>query len=344
MENNVYESKSESGMESPLAKRKEQLMNVYFFEAFEEEREALVRFGAEKLDAGFTWKTIQEAGMTEPPAPIISVRTQSVIPTAWAGKIKGILTRSTGYDHLVRYRQAVAMPELPCGYLPLYCNRTVAEQALTLWMALARKLPVQTRQFDTFNRDGLTGREIAGKRLLVVGVGRIGSQIVSIGRGLQMDVKGVDPVHNLADLDYVDFAAGAPWADIVAVAMKLTPENTGFFTPERLALMKRGALLVNVARGEFTPLAALAEAVKSGQLGGVGLDVYEAETKLGPQLRGQGGEGEGTPLAYLRQADNVILTPHNAFNTYEAVQRKSEQSVHQVEAFLRDGRFVWPIE
>lgn len=319
-------------------------MNVYFFEAFEEEREALVKFGAEKLDAGFTWKTIQEAGMEEPPAPIISVRTQSAIPTAWAGKIKGILTRSTGYDHLVRYRLATGMPELPCGYLPLYCNRTVAEQALTLWMALARKLPVQMRQFRTFYRDGLTGREIAGKRLLVVGVGRIGGEIVSIGRGLGMEVRGVDPVHNISDLEYVNFEEGAPWADIVAVAMKLTPENTGFFTAERLGMMKRGALLVNVARGEFTPLAALAEAVKSGQLGGVGLDVYEAETKLGPQLREHSEEAGGTPLAYLMAADNVILTPHNAFNTFEAVQRKSEQSVYQVEMFLREGHFAWPIE
>ena len=103
-------------------------MNVYFFEAFEEERAALVKYGAESLDAGFTWKTIQEAGMTEPPAPIISVRTQSAIPVEWAPKLKGILTRSTGYDHLSRYRLASGHAELPCGYLPLYCNRTVAEQ------------------------------------------------------------------------------------------------------------------------------------------------------------------------------------------------------------------------
>ena len=128
-------------------------MNIYFFEAFEEERAALVKYGAESLDAGFTWKTIQETGMTEPPAPIISVRTQSAIPVEWAPKLKGILTRSTGYDHLSRYRLASGHAELPCGYLPLYCNRTVAEQALLLWMALARKLPVQTRQFKAFNRD-----------------------------------------------------------------------------------------------------------------------------------------------------------------------------------------------
>ena len=319
-------------------------MNVYFFEAFEEERAALLKYGAESLDAGFTWKTIQEAGMTEPPAPIISVRTQSAIPVDWAPKLKGILTRSTGYDHLSRYRLASGHAELPCGYLPLYCNRTVAEQALLLWMALARKLPVQTRQFKAFNRDGLTGREILGKNLLVIGVGKIGTEIVSIGRGLGMNVKGVDPVHRLDDLEYVSYEDGAPWADIVAVAMKLTPENTGYFTIDRLNCLKQGALLVNVARGEFTPLAAIAEAVKSGRLGGVGLDVYETETKLGPQLREHPENWEGTPLQYLMDADNVILTPHNAFNTKEAVERKSEQSVRQVTEFLKSGKFIWPIE
>ncbi|MBR4415484.1 MAG: hypothetical protein IKS67_01855, partial [Victivallales bacterium] len=117
-----------------------------------------------------------------------------------------------------------------------------------------------------------------------------------------------------------------------------------YFTTERLNCFKQGALLVNVARGEFTPLAAIAEAVKSGRLGGVGLDVYETETKLGPQLREHPENWEGTPLQYLMDADNVILTPHNAFNTKEAVERKSEQSVRQVTEFLKSGKFIWPIE
>lgn len=320
--------------------------NIFFFEAFEEERKALISFGAEDLKADFSWKTIQEADFSQPPAPIISVRTQSAIPVEWAPKLKAILTRSTGFDHLTRYRIAANCPNLPCGYLPLYCNRTVAEQALTLWMALARKLPTQIKQFKTFHRDGLTGTEIKHKNLLVIGVGRIGTEIVKIGRGLGMEVQGIDPIRRLDDLEYVSYEEGAPWADIIAVSMSLNPENHGYFTRERLSLVKPGALLVNVARGEFTPLENIVFAMKAGFLGGVGLDVYDSETALGPQLRSHSTHSrpDDSPLAYLLNADNAILTPHNAFNTHEAVLRKSQQSVQQTRHFLDTGTFIWNID
>ncbi|MBQ9368390.1 MAG: hypothetical protein IJT83_11455 [Victivallales bacterium] len=318
-------------------------MNIFFYEAFEEEHNALVANGASSLDSGFTWKTIQEYGSAEPPAPIISIRTQSVIPPEWAPKLKAILTRSTGYDHLTRYCRATGANAPACGYLPLYCNRSVAEQALTLWMALLRRLPEQMAHFSSFARDGLTGREAAAKRLLVIGVGKIGSEIVSIGRGLRMEVRGIDLVKRLPDLEYVSFEEGAPWADIVAVAMNLTDANAGYFSAEKLAMLKPGALLINIARGEFTPLKPLAEAIESGHLGGAGLDVFEQETKVGPNLRSNAELDKSSPLYRLSQAKNVILTPHNAFNTAEAVQRKSQQSVEQLKHFLENGTFIWPI-
>ena len=79
-------------------------MDIFFFEAFEEEQAALKKYNAGEFDAGYTWKTIQEYNTNEPPADIISVRTQSKIPAEWAGKLKAILTRSTGFDHLTAYR------------------------------------------------------------------------------------------------------------------------------------------------------------------------------------------------------------------------------------------------
>ena len=129
-------------------------MDIFFFEAFEEEQAALKKYNDSQFDAGYSWKTIQEYGANEPPADIISVRTQSQIPLEWAGKLKAILTRSTGFDHLTAYRQESDAENLKCGYLPLYCNRAVAEQALTLWMALLRKLPRQINHFQSFKRDG----------------------------------------------------------------------------------------------------------------------------------------------------------------------------------------------
>ena len=110
-------------------------MDVFFFEAFEEEEKELKKHLPAYVNAGFSWKTIQEYGSKEPPAKIISTRTQSEYPLDWARKLEGILSRSTGYDHLKEYQKSSGI-EVNCGYLPLYCHRAVAEHALMLWMSL----------------------------------------------------------------------------------------------------------------------------------------------------------------------------------------------------------------
>ena len=220
--------------------------DVFFYEAFEEETKALKRYLDPQIAAGFTWKTIQEytessPGTQVPPAPLISIRTQSTLPLPWATQLAGILTRSTGYDHIERYRKRT-QTEVRCGYLPLYCNRAVAEQAMLLWMALLRKLPLQMRSFATFNRDGLTGWECEHKTLLVVGVGHIGYEVVDIGQGLGMQVLGVDLVHTHKDVTYVTLEEGLSRADIIVCSMNLTEENARYFDYETLRQAKRGEI------------------------------------------------------------------------------------------------------
>jgi D-lactate dehydrogenase len=320
-------------------------MDIFFYEAFEEETEALRSFLPDTIRAGFTEATIQEAGHTEPPAKIVSLRTQSVIPVAWAGQMEALLSRSTGYDHLADYRKLTGT-SVALGYLPLYCARAVAEQALLLWLALSRKLPRQTDQFKNFNRDGITGTECEGKNLLVVGVGNIGSEIVRIGKGLDMTVWGVDPDQKHDFVDYVDYDEKKAEADIMVCAMNLTAVNQGYFNNERLSGIKPSALFINIARGEISPPDVLLKKLKSGQLGGAGIDVYDAESELAVALR----TGESSPnpvvdsMLELQKLPNVICTPHNAFNTREAVMRKSEQSIQQAESFLQTGRFIWTVE
>ncbi len=320
------------------------MQDVFFYEAFEEEAAELRRFLKPGVSAGFTAKTIQEQGDAEPPARIISIRTQSEIPAAWAGTMSALLSRSTGYDHLKAYREKTGS-RVPCGYLPKYCTRAVAEQAMLLWMALLRRLPVQTRQFARFHRDGLTGRECEKKTLLVVGVGNIGIEIVRVGAGLGMDVLGVDLVRRHADVTYVPIEEGLPRADVVVCAMNLTGENRGYFGRERWRQAKRGAVFVNIARGELAPAQDLERALHEGVLSGVGLDVYENETELSVSLRAGRlpADPPGQAVLNLKSRPDVILTPHNAFNTREAVERKSEQAVQQVCEFLGKGSFIWPI-
>ncbi|MFZ0389777.1 MAG: NAD(P)-dependent oxidoreductase [Calditrichia bacterium] len=319
-------------------------MDVFFYEAFEEEQQAIASFLPNGIKAGFTWKTIQESGDRQPPAPLISIRTQSIIPPQWASHLQGLLTRSTGYDHMLAYREKTGAG-IPAGYLPLYCNRAVAEQAMLLWMALLRKLPQQQQQFQSFHRDGLTGQECRDKTLLVVGVGNIGSEVVKIGNGLGMNVLGVDLVQHHAWVNYTPPEAGLPVADIVVCAMNLTPENHSYFNERRLALLKKGALFINIARGEMSPPETLLKFLKNGHIGGVAMDVFDRESELAVALRS--GKTAGSPRveAVLQMAGlpNVIFTPHNAFNTEESVRRKAEQSIEQITHFLEQGCFKWPV-
>lgn len=317
-------------------------LDVFFYEAFEEEEQALRSFLPPNLRAGFVPSTIQERGDHCPPAPIISIRTQSEIPPGWAFQLQAILARTTGYDHLKAYRDRTGS-KLPCGHLPKYCSRAVAEQAMLLWMSLLRKLPAQTEHFRNFDRDGLTGFECEGKNLLVVGVGNIGSEIVRIGTGLGMNVLGVDVVRRHTSVYYVPIEEGLSNADVVVCSMNLTSSNTGFFNSERFRTFRKGALFVNVARGEMSPPTDILRALDDGILSGVGLDVYDHESVVAVSLRAGKPTDDPSVLAVLELAKrmNVILTPHNAFNTHESVKRKSRQTMEQLAHFREHGVFLW---
>jgi D-lactate dehydrogenase len=305
-------------------------MDVHFYEAFEEETAVLRQYLPAQIHAHFTSNTIQEAGDTEPSAQLISIRTQSIIPPSWAGKVSGVVSRTTGYDHLVGCR-------IPCGYLPHYCSHAVAEQAILLVMALLRKLPAQIAQFPKFHRDGLTGHECAGKKLLVVGVGNIGTEIVKIAQALGMQVHGVDLLEKHATISYVTLEDGLAWADIIICAMNLTKENINYFSYETLKKAKKGVVFVNIARGEFTPTEDMVMLLDEGHLSGLALDVYENESALAVALR------SGKSDFPLLGRPNVIPTPHNAFNTAEAVDRKAKQTIQQIEYFLAHKWFLWPV-
>ncbi|MDR0994070.1 MAG: hydroxyacid dehydrogenase [Verrucomicrobiota bacterium] len=321
-------------------------VDLFCYEAFAEEAERLVHHAhAAGIRLGHTPATLQEAGHTAPPAACISIRTQSLLPVEWAPHLQGILSRSTGYDHLSAYQAAVQTPPR-LGYLPLYCARSVAEQAMLLWTALWRRLPAQTQHFLSFDRDGLSGREIQGRRLALFGVGHIGYEIHRIATALGMHVKAVDPVRRYADVAYASAEEALEDAEGIVCAMNLTAENHGYFTLERLAQARRKPLLVNIARGELTPATVLRQALEKGLLSGIGLDVYNEEASLADGLRAGTTEAftaDNRALLWLQQQPECLCTPHNAFNTVEAVERKSEQTIRTFLQFQKNGAFLWPV-
>lgn len=319
--------------------------DVFFYEAFEEEEEFLKKFLPSHIVAGFTWKTIQEAKHQNVPAGIISTRTQSIFPELWKDSLDAIISRSTGYDHLLAYYDTTHT-SAHLGYLPLYCSRAVAEQAMLFWTALMRKLPQQTTHFKKFYRDGLTGMELKGKSIVVYGVGNIGYEIIKIAQGLGMNAFGVDIVKRHPDVKYVTPQEGVNHADIIISAMNLTSENRNYFNAEFFRNVKPHLIFVNISRGEISPSTEILRALKSHFIAAAALDVFDEEKKLSVSLRSGLISEDPQIIAVQRllKMQNVILTPHNAFNTQESVERKCKQTVEQLEFFLEHKKFKWPVQ
>jgi D-lactate dehydrogenase len=146
-------------------------------------------------------------------------------------------------------------------------------------------------------------------------------------------------------VQYADIDDALPHADVIVCAMNLTADNRNYFAFDRLSQAKRGAVFVNVSRGEFSPSTDLLRALDTGILGGVGLDVFNEEQVVAHGMR-SGGAATGPEIEAVRALNlrpDAILTPHNAFNTREAVARKSVQTAQQVHHFLKTGEFIWKV-
>jgi D-lactate dehydrogenase len=318
-------------------------MKVTIYEAFREERDAISRHLNKRIKPVFFAGTIQEKGDKLPPSEFISVRTQSRLPKSFKN-IKALLTRSQGYDHVLNFCQESGFTG-KAGHLGNYCARAVAEHAIMFMLMLMRKSLKQLRQFDSFDRDGLTGTDCYRKNACVIGVGHIGGAIVEMLNGLRMNVKGVDPVRRLKNLEYTTLKKAVAWADVVFCAALLTEQTRAMLDFKALSASRRRLFLINVARGEITPARDLERLLDKGILKGLALDVYEEEPSLAGTLRS--GKGRLTErhktLLRLRKRDSVIMTPHNAFNSQEALEEKARRTARSIEIFMRSGRFPYPV-
>ncbi|OGX08102.1 MAG: hypothetical protein A2Z88_07300 [Omnitrophica WOR_2 bacterium GWA2_47_8] len=316
------------------------MLDVMFYEVFQEEKRALQKYLPKALRVAFSAQTIQQTKAPIPPAAIISIRTQSHIPRSWSKDLKGILTRSTGHDHLSVFLKDIHK-KIPCGYLVDYCSSAVAEHAILVMLSLLRRLKQQIRQFHVFRRDDITGQECAGKKMLIIGVGNIGAKITVLAKALGVQVRGVDLIKRRKDITYVSLEKGIRWADIVVCAAALTDKSEGLLNYKLFKKAKLGLIFINVSRGEISPLKDLRRLLDEGILGGLSLDVYPDEPRVAEILR-----GEKKQLARLlkqihalKDRDNVIFTPHNAFNSREALEQKAKQTADTLRMFIKKGRF-----
>ncbi|WP_315779897.1 hydroxyacid dehydrogenase [Bradyrhizobium sp. SZCCHNPS1003] len=246
-----------------------------------------------------------------------------------AGDMKVVTRIGVGFD-------AVDVPALSRHKVPLMVAGTanspsVAEQALFMMLTLAKR----ANEMHAMVRDGTWGARLGvlpfdlyGKTVLIIGFGRIGTRTAKRCLAMEMHVLVYDPYKPAADITaagcepVTDLDAALPRADFVSIHCPKTPETIGLFNAARLRLMKPSAYLINTARGGLIDEAALYDALVSGRLAGAGLDVFEQEPP---------------PVGHaLHALPNVIMAPHVAGVTREAVDRMSEQTARNILSVL-DG-------
>ncbi len=324
-------------------------MNIVIFEAEDWERAAVQSLSHDHKLTCVSQCAAADASFAD--AEVISTFIDSRLDAATLAafpKLRLIATRSTGYDHIdLDYCREHGVTV--CN-VPDYGDPTVAEHAFALLLALARKIPdavEHTRRGD-FTQTGLRGFDLGGKTLGVIGTGQIGRRVIQIAKGFGMSVLAFDtrPDRALAaslGFRYADFDALIAACDVLTLHIPGGAATNGLIGAKQLAAMKPTAVLINTARGGVVDTEALLHALLSGQIAGAALDVLSQE----PWLRDEAQifrsaappapEGLRSLVAShaLLKLPNVIVTPHVAYDTREAVARILDISLANIEAFAK---------
>jgi D-lactate dehydrogenase len=251
--------------------------------------------------------------------------------------VKYILLRSVGYDH-VDIKKANALG-LKVANVPAYSPYAVAEHAVTLLTALNRKLKLAQDliQKQDFRLDGLTGFDIHGKTVGIVGLGKIGEAFARImnGFGCKLLCFDTQPNENLGKelgIKFVSLSELCMESDIISIHCPLNTNTKHLFNQRLFSLFKRGAYLINTARGGVINTTDLIAALKKGNVGAAGLDVYEFEKGLFFHDHRKS-KIEDTVFNELLSLPNVLITGHQAFLTETALQNIAETSLQNLTCF-----------
>jgi len=219
--------------------------------------------------------------------------------------------------------------KIPVLFTPGVNHTTVAEHTFGLMIAIAKHFWPHVKSTKSGGWKRITGSELAGKKIAVLGVGRIGKEVIKRAAAFDMKAVGFDlywdeAFANAYRVDRAPTAADAVLeADFVSLHMNLDENNRGFINKSLISKMKKGAVVINTARGGLVNEGDVAEACKIGRLGGYAADVLEHE----PQ-------SPGHPFCGV---DNIIITPHVGSRTFESVERQAMRAVTNIVEFLNGG-------
>lgn len=297
--------------------------------------------------------------LVKPDTQILGVFVDSRIPKdmfAQLPKLKMVAAMSTGYDHIDL--AAAKRKKIVVSNVPTYGENTVAEHAMALILALSRRLfesVERVKKDSVFDYHGLRGFDLKGKTVGVIGTGHIGLHLIKMLNGFDTRVIGYNPspkkeVADQYHFTYVALKKLLAESDIISLHVPLLPETYHMINKKNIRLIKKGAYIINTARGALIDPEALVWALETDHIAGAGLDVLETEEFLQhPQTfffseakdRHTGANKALTSAAtkvslmneILIDHPRTIVTPHNAFNSTEAVKRILDTTVENIRAF-----------
>jgi D-lactate dehydrogenase len=261
-------------------------------------------------------------------------------------QLQFIATRSTGFNHIdLDYCNDNA---IPVSNVPVYGDHTVAEHVFALLLSMSHNIPEavnRTRRGD-FSQKGLRGFDLQDKTLGVVGTGSIGKRVVEIAQGFRMKVLACDTRPDTVfaeqyDMTYGDMNTLLEQSDCITLHVPENQFTHHLLSKEEFSRMKDGVVLINTARGSIIDVKALLRALADGKVAAVGLDVLPNEPAIGEEaemLRSFFSKKYGLEKLLadnvLLRMRNVIITPHSAFNTTEAVERILQTTGENIKHFI----------
>jgi len=281
-------------------------------------------------------------------ADVVSIFIYSPLPAEILQKLpnlKLVVTRSTGFDHIDLV--AAAKHNITVCNVPNYGANTVAEHTFALILALSRKLvpSIERTRRGNFALDGLTGFDLHGKTIGVIGVGHIGTEVIRMAKGFGMHVVAYSrhPDEALARRMRVTFLSLPELlkvADVVTIHVPYTKKTHHTINSKNIKKFKKGSVLINTARGGLIETAAILYGLDNDILKGVGLDVLEGECGIKEERQLLAGKFKlecdlKTQLLnhVLLEKENVLITPHNAFNSDEALHRILDVTAEDILSF-----------
>lgn len=297
-----------------------------------------------KANGNITPDILKEMADTEILSPFIySVLDKKIIDSLKT--LKYITTRSTGFDHIDL--TACRANNILVSNVPVYGDNTVAEHTFALILALSRNIPLsieKTRNGD-FSVDNLRGFDLEGKTLGVVGTGNIGRHVIKIARGFGMEVLAFDinqdeKFAKKLGFKYVLMNLLLSNSDIVTLHVPYNKATHHLINIANLNSFKKGCYLINTARGGIADTTALLKGLESGIFAGLGLDVLEEECSIKEEreILTSNFQKKCNLETILRnhilfRHPNVIITPHNAFNSKESIMRILDTTIQNIIAF-----------